>query len=124
MIDGHGLAARCCALQALDATPMQLLERPDELADMVAGRALAAVDGHGADVVMLVGAVMAAMPARIQARVPVPVVEGVSCAVALAEALVRLRLPKATAGGYAALSGRATHGLGDALAARLQGVPG
>ena len=59
------------------------------------------------------------MPARIQARVPVPVIEGVSCAVALAEALVRLHLPKAQAGGYAALPGRATVGLDGALARRL-----
>ncbi len=121
MIDGYGFAARCCAQHVVDATPMQLLERPDEVAEMIAAAAAATVD---ADVIVLVGAVMAAMPARIQARVPVPVVEGVSCAVALAEALVRLRLPKATAGSYAALPARATVGLGEALAERLQGVPG
>ncbi len=124
LIDATGLSTRCCAQRALDATPPQLLERPDELAGLVAGAALAMVEEHGPDVIVLVGAVMAAMPARIQARVPVPVVEGVSCAVALAEAMARLRLPKATAGGYAALSGRGTVGLSDALSRRLQGGPG
>lgn len=122
MVDGYGLGARCFAQRAVDATPMQLLERPDEVAEMIAAAAVAAVDEHGADVIVLVGAVMAAIAARVQARVPVPVVEGVSCAVALAEALVRLRLPKATAGSYAALPARATTGLGDALAGRLKGV--
>ena len=119
LIDGYGLAGRCCAQRALEATPTQLLERPDEVADMIAAAALAESE---ADVIVLVGAVMAAMPARIQARLPVPVIEGVSCAVALAEALARLRLPKPMAGGYAAPHGRATTGLGEALATRMQGI--
>ncbi len=124
LIDASGLAGRCCAQRALDATPLQLLERPDELADLVTGAARDAVERDGADVVVLVGAVMAAMPARVQPHVPVPVVEGVACAVTLAEALARLRLPKATAGGYAAPRGRASVGLGEALSGMLQGDPG
>ena len=124
LIDGYGLAARCCGQQALDATPLQLLQQRDELAHMVVDVALAMVAEQGADVIVLVGAVMAAMPQRIQPWLPVPVIEGVSCAVTLAESLVRLRLPKASAGSYAALSGHATIGLSEALAERLQGGPG
>ncbi len=119
MIDGYGLAGRCAAQRVIDATPLQLLERSDEVAALIAAAAAALVEQDGADSIVLVGAVMAAMPARIQACVPVPVIEGVSCAVALAEALLRLHLPKARAGGYAALRGRATTGLDGALARRL-----
>jgi Asp/Glu/hydantoin racemase len=74
-----------------------------------------------ADAVVLVGAVMAAMPVRVQPRMKVPVIEGVSCAVTLAETLVRLRLPKPTAGGYAELPKRELVGVAPALLARFTG---
>ncbi len=111
MIDGYGLAGRCAAARVIDTTPLALLERPDEVAALLAAVARRLVVEDGADVVVLVGAVMAAMPARVQPHVDVPVIEGVSCAVALAEALVRLRLPKPRAGSYAQLPSRQTVGL-------------
>jgi allantoin racemase len=67
---------------------------------------------------------MAPMAARIQPHLKVPVVEGVSCAVVLAEAMVRLKLPKAHVGGYAAPPKRDLVGVDPALAARLAGPSG
>ena len=75
------------------------------------------VESDAADVVVLVGAAMAAMPARVQAAIAVPVIEGFSCAVTLAEALVRLRLPKPRAGSYAALPTRELLGVSPAITA-------
>ena len=77
------------------------------------------VQQDGAEVVILVGAVMAAMPSRAQSEVPVPVIEGLSCAVVLAEALARLRFPKLRTGSFAPLPACEQVGLGPALASRF-----
>jgi len=47
--------------------------------------------------------------------VPVPVVDGIAAGVVLAEALVRLKRPKAKAGSHAALPEREVSGFGDAV---------
>ena len=111
-IAASGLAARCLSMRAVDATPQDLLANPDA----VAGKIAEIARGLEADAIVLVGAVMASVAARIKASVPV--LEGVACAVLLAEALARL--PYRRAGGYAA-PGRETIGLDAALAARLKG---
>jgi len=119
MVESYGLTRRCGGLRALDVGPLDLLRDPDDVARQIAAAAEVLVARDWVDCVVLIGAVMASMPARIQAAISVPVIEGVSCAVALAEALVRLRLPKATAGGYAALPGRELVGVDAALVGRF-----
>jgi allantoin racemase len=121
MIEGYGLAARCGGLRAVDANPLDLLNAPERVAELIVVQAESLIERDMVDVVVLIGAVMAPMPARVQPRLPVPVVEGVSSAVALAESLVRLRLPKPRAGGYATLPARELVGVDPALMARFSG---
>ena len=59
---------------------------------------------------ILGGAALAGMGARIQDGVTVPLVDGIACGVRLAEALVGLGLGKPGAGSYAAPKGRASVG--------------
>lgn len=120
MIDGYGFYARCAGQRFADATPQRMLADPDAVAELVAAEAETLVR-DGADAVVLIGAVMANMRDTIASVIGVPVVEGVSAAVALAEAMVRLRLPKPRAGSFAAPSGRGSTGLDPALAALLMG---
>ncbi|MBC9179000.1 hydantoin racemase, partial [Roseomonas ludipueritiae] len=61
------------------------------------------------------------MAARLGPRAPVPLLDGIACAVKLAEALVALNLPKASTGSLAPLAGRESSGLSPALAALLRG---
>jgi allantoin racemase len=124
MIEGYGLAGRCGGMRVADATPQDLLAAPGRVAALVVAEAEDLIARDMVDVVVLIGAVMAPMAALVQPKLPVPVVEGVSCAVALAEALVRLRLPKASAGSFAALPRREVVGLDPALAARFSGPSG
>lgn len=119
MIEGYGLASRCGGLRAVDASPLDLLSNPDKICDMIVTQANDLIERDLVDAIVLIGAVMAGMPARAQPRLPAPVIEGVSCAVTLAESLARLRLPKARAGGYAALPARELAGVDPALAARF-----
>ena len=73
---------------------------------------------------MLAGAVLAGMNRVLQPRVPVPLLDGIACAVRLAEMLVSLGLPKPEAGSFAAPAGRETVGLSAPLAALLGRRPG
>jgi allantoin racemase len=122
MVESYGLISRCAGLRAVDASPLDLLADPARVAALIAAEAADLVTRDMVDVVVLVGAVMAHMCDRVQPLVEVPVIEGVSCAVALAESLTRLRLPKARAGGYAALPARELVGVDTALAGRFGAV--
>ncbi len=121
MIEGYGLMARCGGMRAVDANPLDLLAAPERIAAMIETEAASLIERDMVDVIVLIGAVMAAMPARVQPNIPVPVIEGVSCAVALAGALAALHLPKPCSGGYAALPRRDLIGVDPALAARFAG---
>ena len=121
MIEGYGLMSRCGGLRVADATPQDLMAAPERVADLIVAEARVLVEQDMIDVVVLIGAVMAPMLSRVQPHLPVPVVEGVSCAVVLAEAMVRLKLPKPRAGGYAALPPRELVGVDPALSTRFGG---
>ena len=116
----HGLAGRCAALVGVDATPQEALADPGGVERKVlAGVERAAAEG--ADSVILGGAALAGMAARLQGQAPVPLLDGIACAVKLAEALVALALPKPRVGSFAAPAGRASVGLDAGLAGLLGG---
>jgi allantoin racemase len=121
MIEGYGLTARCGGMRLVDVSPLDLLNDPDKIGALLAEQANDLIERDMVDVIVLIGAVMAGMPERVQPKVAVPVVEGVRAAVVLAEALARLNLPKARAGGYAALPARELVGVDPALVARFGG---
>ena len=75
------------------------------------------VERDGAEAVVLAGAAMAGMHESLQAQVPVPLLDGVACAVPLAEMLVRLKLPRPSSGSLAHPGERSVHGLSIELAA-------
>lgn len=113
-----GLEARVVAYPVLDMRPEDYLE-PDPLIDRVVALLTEAIERDGLDAVILAGAALAGLVPRIQARVPVPLVDGIAAAVVLAEGLVRLRLPKPSAGTFAGFAPRASTGLPPALARLL-----
>ena len=92
-----------------------------EVDQMVVDAVFDLIERDGCDVVVLAGAVMAGVPPRLQARVPVPLLEGVSCAVAQAEVLARLAFPKPRVGSLSALPQRELSGVSAALQARFCG---
>ncbi|MBB5696330.1 aspartate/glutamate racemase family protein, partial [Muricoccus pecuniae] len=72
-----------------------------------------------ADVVILAGAPLAGLAARVADRVPVPLVDGVQAAVKQVEALISLRPRKATAGSYRRPAPKPSLGLPSSLARRI-----
>jgi allantoin racemase len=117
MVDGYGLASRLAGIACVTTTPAEFVADPEGAMATLSDAASLLVERDMADVVVMVGAVMAGIPPRIQPRVAVPVIEGVSCAVVLAEALVRLGVAKPLGGSYGRLPARQVAGIGEALAA-------
>lgn len=116
----HGLGGRLSGLSGIRSTPQDALREPErvlaELAEAIAG-----LVAGGADAVVMGGAAVAGMAPRLQADVPVPLLDGIGCGVKLLEALVGLGAPKQRIGGYAAPRGRLSLGLDPALASLLGG---
>lgn len=121
MVAGYGLESRLAGVRWLGLEASAIYADPGAVLDEIAIRATELAEQDQADVVILIGAVMAGMPQRVQARVLVPVIEGVTCAVPLAEALARMRPHKPSGGSFARPLGRGVAGLGPALSARFAG---
>ncbi|MDB5954796.1 aspartate/glutamate racemase family protein [Ramlibacter sp.] len=117
LVESHGLTGRLAGIEALEVTPQQTFEAPQAVQAAVLAGAQRLVTRDGAEAVLLAGAAMASMAGVLQAQIGVPLLDGVACAVALAEARVRLRLPKARSGSLAATGGRDVQGVSPALAA-------
>ena len=115
----HGLSARITGWRALESTAPYTEGDQSAVEQAIVDAVADLVERDGCEVVVLAGAVMAGVPGRLQARVPVPLLEGVSCAVAQAEMLVRLGPPKARAGSLSALPARELVGVSAALMARF-----
>ncbi|PZW45916.1 allantoin racemase [Humitalea rosea] len=119
-IGQHGLAGRLAGLVGVEATPQETLADPAGVEVKVLAGIMALV-AAGADAVVLGGAALAGMAPRLQGRTPVPLLDGIVCAVRMAEMLVGLGLPKPAAGSMAPPEGRASIGLSEPLAAMLRG---
>ncbi len=121
VVAGYGLTSRLAGIEALSATPRDLLADADGVERAVLESVERLRTTTGADVVVLAGAVMAGMPQRLQGRAPIPLVDGISSGVTLAEALVRLQKVSPRPAGRAWMSPRDSVGLRPALAAVLAG---
>lgn len=121
LIDAYGLAGRIAGSQVLENASAY---RPGDTSVLDAELVTAArglIEQDGAESIVVLGAVTAGAAHRIEDRVPVPVLDGMRCAIPQAELLVRLGVRKPTAGSYALSGERATSGLDSALAAALGG---
>jgi len=109
-----GLASRVAGYRVLDMRPQDYAD-PAGLVATTAGIAKELIEKDGAESIVVAGAALAGLIDKVQVDVPVPVVDGIAAGVVLAEALVRLNRPKATAGSFAQLPKREISGLSDAV---------
>ncbi len=112
----YGLASRCARVRAADV-PVLALEEPGSAArQTIEAEILRALADDGAEAIVLGCAGMTDLARDLEQKVGVPVLDGVACAVGLAETLARLGLrtskrnayafplPKTYAGGFARFS--------------------
>ncbi len=120
-VESHRLSQRLASIRLLDSPFSEIGAVRDEKETLLVALARKAVDEDGADVIVLAGAPLAGLAARIRDRVEVPVIEGVAAAVRQAELLVGLDLRKAAKGGYRLPTPKPTIGLPLALTRLFSG---
>lgn len=117
----HRLEDRCAGVYMLDGAFTSIEgvqdEKEDLLVDLV-GQALAAGD---TDVVVLAGAPLAGLAAKVRDRINVPVVDCAEAAMKQAETLAALRPRAAAAGSFRRPAGKNSRGLSPALSGRIAG---
>jgi len=115
-----GLAGRIAGYRPLDMRPQDFAD-PANLIVPTARLANELVEQDHAESIVVAGAALAGLIDKVQADVPVPVVDGIAAGVVLAEALVRLGRPKASAGSHAKLPEREVTGFSDAVSGLFGG---
>jgi Asp/Glu/hydantoin racemase len=116
----HRLEPRCAGVFALEEGFSDVVAVQDEKADALVGLSARAI-AAGADVIVLAGAPLSGLAARVRDRTPVPVVDCAVAAVKQAEALVSLRVVKATAGSFRRPAGKPVLGVEGALGRWISG---
>ncbi len=110
-VEMHGLAGRCAGIRMLDEGFSDVADVQEEKEALIVELARRAVVEDEADVVILGGAPLAGLAAKVATRIPVPVVDQMGAALKQAEALVALAPRKATAGTFRRPAPKATQGL-------------
>ncbi|CAN7439786.1 aspartate/glutamate racemase family protein [Bosea sp. LjRoot237] len=119
-VEMHGLAGRCSGIRMLDEGFSDIADVQEEKEAVIVQLAQRAVVEDEADVVILAGAPLAGLAAKVADRIPVPVVDQMGAALKQAEALVALKPRKASAGTFRRPDPKPTLGLAPALAARIE----
>ena len=109
------LGGRLASFRALNEPLKSLATVQHDQSERLIEIAHQCVHEDGADVIVLAGAPLAGLARTIQHRLPVPAVDGVSCAVRQLETLVRMQPNKARAGSYAGVPVKPHQGLSSAM---------
>jgi len=115
LVEGSGLAGRVAGSRVLENTSAYQPGDYTALDTELVATAQDLIDKDRAESVVLLGAVMAGASRRIEARLPVPVLDGMRCAIPQAEALVRIAARKPTTGSYALPVARGVSNLSEPL---------
>ncbi|MCP5155622.1 MAG: aspartate/glutamate racemase family protein [Ectothiorhodospiraceae bacterium] len=115
----YGLHTRLAAVRALD-TPVDVTRARETLAEPLLALCERTIAEDDAEVVVLGGGPLAGIARDIADRIPVPTLDGVSCAVQMAESLVRLAPRPPRVGSHARPRPKPARGLSPALATAMR----
>ena len=115
-VASHGLADRLASVRTVAPTGADIARDPQAALSLLAEGCTACAAEDGADVVILGGAGLAGLGATLAPKVDVPLLDGVACAISMAEALARQRPAKAKRGPFAKPAPVESIGLSPALA--------
>src|SRR5690242_10832263 len=96
----HGLAGRLASVRALDAPIVDITRAKEQFRDLLVQRCMQAIEQDEAEVIIFGGGPIAGLAREVRDEIPVPTLDGVSCAVRMAEALVGLRPRAASRGSF------------------------
>lgn len=97
----YGLATRCMRVRASDVAVLELEHAGSDACNRISAEIRGAILEDRAEAIVLGCAGMADLAGRLSAEHGLPVLDGVACAVRLAEAMVGLGLRTSRLGGYA-----------------------
>jgi Asp/Glu/hydantoin racemase len=122
-IASYGLEGRLASIRALDE-PLQHIGRVQEnQGERLVELGRRAVEEDGADVLILAGAPLAGLARSVAEQMPVPALDGVTCALTQAQALVDMAAAAPTAGSYTQPPTKPCRGLDPQLAALVGRQP-
>lgn len=97
----YGLDRRCACVRASDVPVLELEKADPDTTERIRAEIRNAIDHDGVEAIVLGCAGMTDLMQSLSNEFGLPVVDGVGCAVAFAEALVRARLSTSTLNAYA-----------------------
>jgi allantoin racemase len=115
-VEYNGLASRLASIGCLDGPFDDIATVQHEKEGLLVDLCAHVIRDDGADVIVLGGAPLAGLAARVADRVAVPLVDGVAAAVRQAETLAALKPRKATAGTFRRPASKPIVGVSEALA--------
>jgi Asp/Glu/hydantoin racemase len=114
-VASHGLSSRLASVRTVAPTGADIARNPKAAMAMLARGCQACVREDKADVVILGGAGLAGLAAKLANKVEVPLLDGVACAISMAEGLARQKPAKAKTGSFAKPAPVPSVGLSPAL---------
>ena len=117
----HGLAARLVSVRALDVPIPDITQAKDRFRDRLLEECTQAVEQDEAEVIIFGGGPIAGLARETAHLIPVPTLDGVSCAVRLAEAVTGLSPRPPTRGSFARPRPKSAQGLSPMLTRRIVG---
>lgn len=120
-VASHGLSGRCAAIRSLAESFSDIRDVQEEKEAALVSLCARTIAEDRADTIILAGAPLAGLAAKVADRVAVPLVDQAGAATKQAEALVALRPKPATAGSFARPAPKPSIGLPPALARRIAG---
>lgn len=121
VIAATGLGGCVAGWRALESAKPYAPGDQSEVDGMIVAAAADLVAQDGVEAIVLTGAVMAGVPARLQSQIDVPMFDGITTGVPLLEALVRMKPAKPRTGSYALPAGRESVALSPSLTKHLKG---
>lgn len=97
----YGLAARCARVRATEIPVLKLEENDPATLNQISREIERAIEEDAAEAIVLGCAGMADLMENLSATYAIPVIDGVACGIAFAEALGALKMTTSKIGGYA-----------------------
>ena len=119
----YGLGSRLASVRAIEHPAIDVARDPSAAMERLTALGRAAISEDGAEVLILGGAPLGTLDRALAERLEMPVLEGIGCAVRLAEMLVRLGARKPRAGSFSRPPAKDLVGVSAELARLFQPAP-
>jgi allantoin racemase len=123
-VEGFGLAGRLASIRSINESLNGIASVQHDFKETLLALSLQAVAEDGADVVILAGAPLAGLARELRGQIPVPVVDGISAGIRMAEAVAGLQSGPHRAGAFAPPPAKGRKGLSANLDAALSALQG